>query len=402
MQHTPTFFLNSNDGTGILAFGVRACLRVDGGKALEKMDKFLLTNQQQYVFACLNYDLKNEIEDLSSWNPDGSQFPLLYLCVPECVVEVKDDHFTYLSGNPNVENEAFIQSFLSEQHASEVNSPEIHLQAQISRENYLRQVESLKQHLQNGDIYEVNYCQEYAANHVEILHPEALYFKLNEVTKAPYSAYVSFDEFTVFCGSPECYISKREDTLRSYPIKGTHKRGSTAEEDAIFKETLLNDQKERAENVMIVDLVRNDLSRLATKGSVRVEELFGIYTFETVHQMISTVACTILDNLTFSEILRASFPMGSMTGAPKVRAMQLIESHESFRRGLYSGSIGLIQPNGNFDFNVVIRSLIYNQNRQYLSCSVGSAITIHSDPEKEYAECETKINRILSTLHVTG
>lgn len=399
MQQTPTFFFNSNDGSALLGFGLHAQLRVDEGTALPELEKFLAAHPERHVFACLNYELKNEIEALESRHPDATGFPLLYLCVMENVLELKGSQYTYLEGKASEENEALVRRFLSPATSGFSNEVHWNLQPSLTREDYLEKVGSLKKHLQAGDIYEVNFCQEYAAQGVEIRQPLDFYFRLNEVTRAPYSAFVTFDEFSVFCGSPECYLSKKGDTLRSFPIKGTHRRGSTPEQDALFRETLLNDTKERAENVMIVDLVRNDLSRLATKGSVRVEELFGIYTFETVHQMISTVACTLRDNTSFSDILRATFPMGSMTGAPKIRAMQLIERHENFRRGLYSGAIGYLKPNGDFDFNVVIRSMIHNKNTGYLSCAVGSAITIHSDAEKELAECETKISRILNAFH---
>ncbi|MGB2088637.1 MAG: chorismate-binding protein, partial [Psychroflexus salarius] len=153
---------------------------------------------------------------------------------------------------------------------------------------------------------------------------------------------------------------------------------------------LATDPKELAENIMIVDLVRNDLSKLATKASVKVDELCRIYTFEQVHQMISTISCELKPNIDFTSILEATFPMGSMTGAPKIEAMKLAEAYETTKRGLYSGSIGYITPNGDFDFNVVIRSLLYNAKRAYLSYMVGSAITDQSIPENEYQECLLK------------
>jgi para-aminobenzoate synthetase component 1 len=149
---------------------------------------------------------------------------------------------------------------------------------------------------------------------------------------------------------------------------------------------------------MIVDLVRNDLSQIAAKDSVKVDELCAIYSFETVHQMISKISCELDNSVGFTAILEACFPMGSMTGAPKIAAMQQIEAHEDFKRGLYSGSIGLIEPNGDFDFNVVIRSLLYNRNSQYLSCAVGSAITIGANAEDEYQECLLKAEKLIHGL----
>ena len=205
--------------------------------------------------------------------------------------------------------------------------------------------------------------------------------------------------FEIFSGSPERYIKKEGLKLISQPIKGTAKRGQSKEEDLRLKERLLADPKERAENVMIVDLVRNDLSKIARKNSVKVDELFGIYSFETVHQMISTISCEVEETTSFTDVLKATFPMGSMTGAPKHSAMKLIEKHENFKRGIYSGAIGYIAPNGDFDFNVVIRTLIYNRETKYLSCPVGGAITIQSSPEAEYEECNIKVQSILKGMN---
>jgi para-aminobenzoate synthetase component 1 len=219
------------------------------------------------------------------------------------------------------------------------------------------------------------------------------------MTRAPFSSYLHFGHHAVLCGSPERFLKKSGELLLTQPIKDTAPRGKDPEEDERLKEALRIDPKERSENIMIVDLVRNDLSKIAERDSVKVEELCGIYTFETVHQMISTVTCQVNQEVTFTDIIRATFPMGSMTGAPKLKAMELIESNEDFKRGLYSGSIGYIDPNGDFDFNVVIRSLLYNREEKYLSCSVGSAITTKSDPEKEYEECYFKIQRILKGMN---
>jgi para-aminobenzoate synthetase component 1 len=274
-----------------------------------------------------------------------------------------------------------------------------HFKARTTKERYISQVEKLKEHIQRGDIYEVNYCQEYFAENVELDYPLDTYFKLNHITKAPFSTFLQTEQHVVFCGSPERYLKKTKNTIISQPIKGTAARGNDAFEDEKLKQQLESDPKERSENVMIVDLVRNDLSRIAKKGSVKVSELCGIHTFETVHQMISTVECEVEEDIRFMDIVKASFPMGSMTGAPKVEAMKIIDSTEDFNRGIYSGSIGYISPNGDFDFNVVIRSMIYNIEKKYLSCSVGGAITILSDPEKEYQECQTKIQKILNGMY---
>jgi para-aminobenzoate synthetase component 1 len=245
----------------------------------------------------------------------------------------------------------------------------------------------------------VNFCQTYNTENCIVEDAEKIYFKLNAITQAPFSAYISWNEFKVMCGSPERYIQKKDTQLLSQPIKGTAPRNKDVKIDNALLEDLKNSKKERAENTMIVDLVRNDLARIAKKNSVEVSEFCGIHSFKTVHQMISTVRCELIENTTFTDCLKATFPMGSMTGAPKLRTMEIIEEMEDFKRGLYAGSIGLIKPNGDFDFNVVIRSLIYNEKSQAASLSVGSAITIQSDAKAEYEECLVKIERILEGIN---
>jgi len=181
-------------------------------------------------------------------------------------------------------------------------------------------------------------------------------------------------------------------------IKGTAKRSQVEKEDQELIQNLRNDQKERSENIMIVDLVRNDLSKTATKGSVEVKELCKVYTFRQVHQMISTVVSKVDSKTSPVDIICSTFPMGSMTGAPKISAMEIIENLEASKRGLYSGAIGYITPKGDFDFNVVIRSILYNEKKQYISYTVGGAITAKSDPDKEYEECLIKAKAMREVL----
>ena len=206
----------------------------------------------------------------------------------------------------------------------------------------------------------------------------------------------------MLCASPERYLRKEANKVISQPIKGTAKRFSDETLDNNSKIALEQNPKERAENIMIVDLVRNDLSHTAIKGSVAVEELCGIYTFEQVHQMISTVVSTVENSVSPVEILRTTFPMGSMTGAPKISAMNIIEELEETKRGLYSGAVGYFTPENDFDFNVVIRSILYNAREKYLSFSVGSAITSQSIPEQEYEECLLKAKAMFEVLSSKG
>jgi len=392
-------YLNSNNGEAILAFDSDDSLIVRSDDSLSEIQAFIDKHQKAYVFLALSYDLKNDIENLKSDNLDGIKFPKAILWVAKNVVKFKGKSFEFLDGEENEENLKFLNDFIEISQQKEFDPLNIKFKSRVSYNDYIQNVNLLKNEIQLGNIYEVNYCQEFYAENVELKNPLDVYFKLNAITKAPYSTYFQVEEFSVFSGSPELYLNKKDTILKTSPIKGTRKRGRDSLEDDRLKTELKNDLKEQAENVMIVDLVRNDLSRIAEKNSVNVDELLGIYSFETVHQMISTVSCRINENISFSDILRATFPMGSMTGAPKISAMQLIEKHEVFKRGIYSGAIGYISPNGDFDLNVIIRSLIYNEKEKYLSCPVGGAITINAEAENEYKECLVKVKGILDQMN---
>ncbi len=392
-------FLNSNDISGIFTFGSEARIYDSSILALAKLQVFLDENKGNYIFGCLNYNLKNEIEQIHSKNDDLLRFPLVHFWVPEYVVKIENGSRNYLKGNKTSESEELLNDFFKQDQKETFLSDSIHFSARTNKENYLKNVVKIKSLLQQGEIYELNYCQEYFAENIKINNPFELYFKLNTITKAPFSAFLNTENHQVFCGSPERFLQKKGNKLISQPIKGTAARGNSEKEDLANKETLQNKQKERSENIMIVDLVRNDFSKIAQKNSVTVAELCAIYSFETVHQMISTVSSELKENTSFTDIIRATFPMGSMTGAPKLNAMKYIDELEDFSRGIYAGSIGYIEPNGDFDFNVIIRSLVFNKEDKYLSCAVGGAITILSEPEEEYAECQTKIGKIINAFN---
>ncbi|MGV3630814.1 MAG: anthranilate synthase component I family protein [Bacteroidota bacterium] len=357
----------------------------------EELDAFTQEHRNAYLFCCLSYDLKNRIERLHSEHQDITGFPEIILWKAETVVEITQESFRVLYGNTE-RYTGIIEQFLTKNYHS---LPQIDFQAHVSKTDYLETIEKIKQEIQLGNIYELNFCQQFSAKLDADLDSVVCFQQLNELTKAPFSAYVNLENHEVFCGSPERFIQKKGNKIISQPIKGTSRRGSDDEEDKHLIHQLRNDPKERAENIMITDLVRNDLSRIASKNSVIVDELCGVYSFGTVHQLISTISCDLKENVYFSDILKATFPMGSMTGAPKIRSMELIEKYENFKRGLYSGSIGYFKPGGDFDFNVVIRSLIRNKEKQILTAAVGGAITIQSDPEQEYRECQVKIQKLL-------
>lgn len=393
----PIAYFNSNSDTKYLCFGQGEQFIPDDVIDFEKLQQFLTANNDKFVYGYIGYDAKNSIEKLSSENTDRLGFPTIYFHVPKTVVKLTGSEMLFMQGEDTQSEQDFIRSFF--EGMDTVNTETINpFQPRISKQQYLSAVNALKSHIQRGDIYEINFCQEYFSENNDLENPLGVYATINHVTQAPFSVYLQHDDLYVFCGSPERFIQKKGKKVISQPIKGTAPRGQSEEEDESLKIGLATNPKEISENVMIVDLVRNDLSKIAEKGSVHADELFGIYSFSTVHQMISTISCEIADTISFTDILKATFPMGSMTGAPKISAMKLSEQYESFRRGLYSGSIGYILPDGDFDFNVVIRTLLYNSATKYLSCGVGGAITISSDAEKEYQECETKVRKLLNAL----
>ncbi|MBI5219318.1 MAG: anthranilate synthase component I family protein [Bacteroidia bacterium] len=355
---------------------------------------------KDWLFGFLTYDLKNEVEELHSENPDGIGFPAIHFFQPKFIIIITDDRVELL----------YHPLFSTDREADDLYKnisnfiPDIKkfqqtawIKCRFTKEEYLETVYKIKQHIQHGDVYEINLCQEFFSENA-FINPVSVYKKLSEVSPTPFACFYKFRNKYLLCASPERYLKKTGNTIISQPIKGTAKRGATPEEDAAIRNQLLHDEKERAENIMIVDLVRNDLSRTAQKASVHVEELCGIYSFRQVHQMISTVVSELSNRFHFTDAIRFSFPMGSMTGAPKISAMQLIEKFEKTKRGLYSGSVGYITPDGNFDFNVVIRSILFNETLHYLSFSVGGAITCKSIPEKEYEECLLKAEAIMKVL----
>lgn len=362
--------------------------------ALEKYQQ----QTQDWLFGYFSYDLKNELEDLSSSNADGLAFPQMHFFQPKWVIVVEGNtvqiHFSENLQRSEM-HQLFGQIMQYEAHDWESHVPQV--QARLSKEAYLQSVHKLQEYIQRGDIYEVNFCQEYFSEDAT-LNPISVFKDLYTISEPPFACYYRYHDCHLMSASPERFLKKEGQKLISQPIKGTRKRGQSAEEDEQLKTELFNCPKERSENVMIVDLVRNDLSRTASKASVQMEELFGIYSFQQVHQMISTITSNLKEGVSGVEAIRCAFPMGSMTGAPKIRAMELIEEYERTKRTLYSGSVGYFTPNGDFDFNVVIRSILYNAKHKYASFMVGSAITAKAIPEQEYKECLVKAKAMFQVL----
>lgn len=375
----------------IIAASVNHELKCAAGNAFNQLKSFY-TVHKQWIFGFFSYDLKNEIEDLQSNNPDGLAFPDLYFFVPEYLIAFKEGKAEVLIGDKNILAE--IESFQAQK---KEKLTAVQLSQKLSKAQYIDKVEALRDHILRGDIYEVNFCQEFFAKNAAI-DPVQTFEFLNAVSPTPFAGYFKIYNQYILSATPERFLCKRGQKLISQPIKGTAKRSFDPAEDEVIKLQLKNDIKEQAENVMIVDLVRHDLTKSAVKGSVKVEELFGIYSFPQVHQMISTISCELNPEIHFIEAIKNAFPMGSMTGAPKVKAMKLIEQYEVSKRGLYSGSFGCISPDGDFDFNVIIRSILYNSESKYLSFQVGGAITYQSNAAAEYEECLLKASAILKVL----
>lgn len=362
-----------------------------------ELDAFLQQQKGKWIFGHIGYDNKNQVETLSSTHPDGIQFPDLFFFVPAVVLKLQHDKLEiscYDRSNP----EEIYREIIAVEPVEPAKTSSLKIESRLSRNEYIQIIQQLKQHILRGDCYEINYCQEFYATGVQI-NPASLYQQLTAISPNPFACYYKHESQHLLCASPERFLQKKGSRLISQPIKGTIQRNLlNREADTLLLEELKASEKDKSENVMVVDLVRNDLSKVCKEGSVKVSELFGIYSFPQVHQMISTVEGELDETVLFSSILKACFPMGSMTGAPKKRVMELIEQYEKTKRGLYSGAVGYIDPNGDFDFNVVIRSILYNAANQYLGYQVGGGITFYSDPEKEYEECLLKAAAIRKVL----
>ncbi|MFT3825597.1 MAG: anthranilate synthase component I family protein [Chitinophagaceae bacterium] len=384
----------------LLAAGAVEYLELSAGTAFDQLQE-LYEKRKDWLFGHLGYDLKNELEPLQSNHHDGVGFADLFFFVPAIVLQLKNNelHISSLQATPE---QIFKEITATVINNYEEESDPVNINSRFNRQQYIDTVQKLRQHILRGDCYEINFCQEFFAEGVTI-DPLAVYNALSKTSPNPFAAFYKNNDRYLLCASPERYLNKTGSHIYSQPIKGTSPRNRNNEiADAVSKNQLYNSAKDRSENVMVVDLVRNDLSKVCEEGTVQVDELFGIYSFPQVHQMISTVSGTVRNDATIATILKATFPMGSMTGAPKRRVMELVEQYERTRRGVYSGAVGYITPAGDFDFNVVIRSILYNASQRYLSFQAGSAITFYSDPEQEYEECLLKAAAIRQVLGKVG
>lgn len=390
---------NLSEFDAVLAVGAETILECNHQDAFKKLKEYHKSTQD-YIFGYLGYDLKNDTEQLSSANYDGLEFndltffqPKKLFLITKNQVEIKYLH----TCSDEIEADLNVISNVEIERSENQQTNEIKIKLRIHKDDYFAKVNAILAHIKRGDIYEVSFCQEFYAENA-IINPVEVYSKLNEISTPPFATFLKIDENYLLSASPERFLKRNKNTVISQPIKGTVKRGRSKQEDDVLKDVLKNDVKERAENIMIVDLVRNDLSKTAIKGTVKVSELCEVYTFKQVHQLISTVVSETKAATNSVDIIKSLFPMGSMTGAPKIAAMNIIEELEETKRSLFSGAVGYISANGDFDFNVIIRSILYNRSNKYISYSVGGAITAKSIPEKEYEECLLKAKAMRDVL----
>ncbi len=400
---------------GVLAVDAFTLIKTDYFDAFEKLQEYQ-QGTADWIFGYLSYDLKNATEHLVSQNHDGLEFPELYFFQPKKLFLLKGDEveLQYLRmvddemefdfaeiTKIEVQFPMYKEAFSESEIITPPKERPIKIKLRMTKDVYQQKVQKMLEHIHRGDIYEANFCQEFYAENSEI-DPMETYRHLNAISKPPFATFLKLNQQYLLSATPERYLRKEGGTIISQPIKGTAKRAIDPDKDQQLATSLGEDPKERSENIMIVDLVRNDLSRTATKGSVEVVELCKVYSFDQVHQMISTVTSKIANTTSPVAVLQTTFPMGSMTGAPKIAAMEIIEKLEETKRGLYSGAVGYFTPEGDFDFNVIIRSILYNAKKKYISFSVGSAITAKATPEKEYEECLLKAKAMREVIEGQG
>lgn len=382
--------------TKIAAAGAVRSFEAEPGKAFSTLEAAASTNE--WLFGHIGYDCKNEVEQLHSNLPDHIGFPDLFLFQPEIILLIEKDVIQIASVSRSAEDTW--KEIIDTPPAcnKKVTGNDLHLSSRFTKEAYINTVNRLKQHILRGDCYEINFCQEFFAEEAHI-DPLAAYVSLTEASPNPFSGfYRIFDRYLV-CASPERFLQKKGTTLISQPIKGTWKRSHAGDgSDEAERNALQQNAKERSENIMVADLVRNDLSKICRSGSVTVTELCAPYTFPHVHHLVSTITGTVDPSTGITPVMKALFPMGSMTGAPKKKVMELVERYEKTKRGIFSGALGYITPQKDFDFNVVIRSMMYNSSNNYLSYLAGSGITFYCDAEKEYEECLLKAEAIEKML----
>lgn len=399
-QESHSFPLHYFEHDGWIAASNNPPISVGGTNRLSDL-KEVISSHKNHLFGFFSYDLKNELEKLISTGEDPFGFPVFWFFEPEILLRFQNGRIECLNGSTEVIG--LCMDILSDSdHTIALKSigdstPEKTFEfiPVVSREEYGKNIDIIRRHIADGNVYELNYCIEWQAQSASI-SPIETWKSMNKRTQAPFSAFVRMDQHYLMSASPERFMCKHGQLVYSQPIKGTAPRNTDPKQDIENAHLLSVNKKERAENLMIVDLVRNDLSRSCTPGTVKVPELCKVFTLKTVHQMCSTICGELKTPLHPLDALLAAFPMGSMTGAPKISAMKIIDELETFQRGIFSGSVGYFTPQGDFDFNVVIRSLIYRSDTKQAVVRAGSAITYDSNAEHEWGECLMKAEAIIN------
>jgi para-aminobenzoate synthetase component I len=362
----------------------------------------------------ISYDMGRFIEDLPVKAKDDLQIPECYFAFYDILVisdNLKNENYILSTGFPETTVNGRMQRACGRLDALKrklkiINNKSdkpvrkaadtltVNIRSNFSRQEYLKAVKQAKQYIIEGDIFEVNLSQRFEADLT--VSPYRLYRSLRQINPAPFAAYLSFPEVIIISSSPERFLKLSGDMVETRPIKGTIRRGSNRKEDEENAEYLRNSLKDNAENIMIVDLERNDLGRVCRYGSVKVRELAALEKYPTVFHLTSTIEGRLRDGVSRIDLLKATFPGGSITGAPKIRAMEIIEELEPSRRGVYTGSIGYFSFDGDFDFNIAIRTMVVKDGKIYFQ--TGGAVVFDSDPEEEYRETLDKADALIKAI----
>jgi len=377
------------------AVGALQTCTLYGGDPFGELQEFY-ESEKDWLIGRFNYDLKNKTENLSSRNIDRMLSEELVFFVPETLIFIRNGGIDISS----IHEPEDIYNKIRNTKIPESATQRVSVQCDTSKNEYIDTVEKIKDHILEGDFYELNYCIEFFTK-MKKPNLAGIYLQLNEISPMPFSVFQGINGQYILSASPERFLKKTKNNLIAQPIKGTIRRDNIGHIDDQLKHQLRNSEKEIAENMMIVDLMRNDLGRSALAGSVKVPEMFEIYSYSHVHQMISTVIATLDKKIHFIDAIKNAFPMGSMTGAPKIKVMEAIDQYEKSKRGMFSGAAGYITPDGDFDFNVQIRSIFYSDMTDTLKFNAGSAITFDADPEYEYKECLLKARSMMEALDIS-
>jgi para-aminobenzoate synthetase component 1 len=354
------------------------------------------------IVLALAYEAKNEIERLPQTQAEDPAAPRLAAAVYDAVVAYDHRHRRWLVASWDLDaralrryaDEVMEAAALARKRSARDGAALGTLTPSLEREAYVARVERVRRYIAAGDVYQVNLALRLATRLATT--PLATYGRLRAAQPVPFGAYLDLGATQVLSNSPELFLRRRGERLVTGPIKGTRRRGRDAREDAALKTSLRRDPKERAEHVMIVDLERSDLGRVCRTGSVQVERFAEVASFRTLHHLVSTVAGTVPREVGIGDLLRATFPGGSITGAPKIRAMEIIDEIERGARGFYTGTLGWIDASGDCDLNVAIRTAVVRDGR--LTYGVGGGIVADSHPEREHAECRLKAEALRRAL----